>query len=130
MFKNRAFLARFLRLLGAVLVISTGYFVYLDNELYYADATIIQYQEDHPIVHFATKDTQITSKLEKTFNSDQFPIGSTLLMRYPQGEFDKMEYVSPLMQWAFYIVLFIGLVIFFIGAVLTLKLRKQNNKDS
>lgn len=129
MFKNKAFLARLFRLVGAALVLSAGYFVYMETKLHYADATIINYNGQHPIVRFAASSTeQITYKMAETFDKIKHPIDSRLQVRFPKDDFGKLEYVSPLLQWAFYIVLFIGLILFFIGAIFTLQLRKQLKK--
>lgn len=129
MFKTKAFWARLCRLVGAALVISTGYFIYMDTELNYTHATIINYEQQHPIIKFSgTDNAQITYKMTEVFNPDQHPIGSELQIRFPKDNYLQLEYFSPLLQWAFYIVLFIGLIIFFIGAVLTLQIRKQLKK--
>ena len=126
MFKNKAFFARLFRLLGAALVLSAGYFVYMDTELKYVNAEIISYDQQSPVVRFAVSPSQqITFKMTDTFDEAKYPIGSPLQVRYPNDDYGKLEYVSPLLQWAFYIVLFIGLIIFFIGAVLTMQVRKQ-----
>ncbi|GAA5095661.1 hypothetical protein [Wohlfahrtiimonas larvae] len=129
MFKNKAFFARLFRLLGAALVVSAGYFVYLDTELKYVDAKIINYEQQNPIVRFSVAEHQnITFKMHETFDQAQHPIDSYLQVRFPNNDFGKLEYVTPLLQWAFYIVLFIGLIIFFVGAVLTIQVRKQLKK--
>ncbi|KZX37904.1 hypothetical protein [Wohlfahrtiimonas chitiniclastica] len=127
---NQAFIARLLRLVGAALVLSAGYFVYLDKELIYTEASIVRYEGDHPWVRFAASPTeQITYQLTESMNANMHPINSTLLVRYPSGDYGKLEYVSPVKQWAFYIVLPIGLILFFIGAYLTLKVRRAQFKQ-
>ena len=129
MFKNKAFWARLFRLMGAALVLSTGYFVYLDNQLLYSDATIVRYEDNHPIIRFnVSSNEKITYKMPTAFNAETHPVGSYLPVRFPEKNYEKLEYVTPLLQWAFYIVLFIGLIIFFIGAVLTIQVRKQLKK--
>ncbi|MBS7823924.1 hypothetical protein J7554_01650 [Wohlfahrtiimonas chitiniclastica] len=127
---NQAFIARLLRLVGAALVLSAGYFVYLDKELIYTDATIVRYEGNQPLIRFApAPNEQITYQLPEAMAMDQHPVGSTLLVRYPSGDYGKLEYVSPVKQWAFYIVLPIGLILFFIGAYLTLKVRRAQFKQ-
>ncbi len=129
MFKNKAFFARLFRLLGAALVLSAGYFVYMDTKLQYTSATIISYDQDFPLIRFSpAPNEQITYKMTSTFNEAKYPVNSMLPIRFPTGDYGKLEYVSPLLQWAFYIVLFIGLIIFFIGAVLTIQVRKTTKK--
>lgn len=126
MFKNKAFFARLFRLLGAALVLSAGYFVYMDTQLKYVSADIISYDQQNPVVRFAVSPSQqITFKMQETFDEAKYPVGSSLQVRFPDNDYGKLEYVSPLLQWAFYIVLFIGLIIFFVGAVLTIQVRKQ-----
>ena len=130
MFKNKAFFARLFRLLGAALVLSAGYFVYIDTELNYVSANIIAYEDEHPVVRFSASQTeQITYKMQESFDIAKHPIGTFLEVRFPKNDYGKLEYVSPLLQWAFYIVLLIGLIIFFIGAVLTIQVRKQLNNQ-
>lgn len=127
---NQAFIARLLRLVGAALVLSAGYFVYLDKELIYTEASIVRYEGDQPLIRFApASNEQITYQLSEAMAMDQHPVGSTLLVRYPSGDYGKLEYVSPVKQWAFYIVLPIGLILFFIGAYLTLKVRRAQFKQ-
>ncbi len=130
MFKNKAFFARLFRLLGAALVLSAGYFVYMDTKLQYTTATIISYDDKaYPLIRFAASpNVQITYKMTSTFDEAKHPVDSQLQVRFPTDDYDKLEYVSPLLQWAFYIVLFIGLIIFFIGAVFTIQSRKQLKK--
>lgn len=131
MFKNKAFFARLFRLVGAALVLSTGYFIYLDTQLTYTNAKIISYEANHPVVNFkASPNEQITYKMTETFDEAKHPIGTNLEIRFPKDDLGKLEYVSPLLQWAFYLVLFIGLIIFAIGAVLTIQVRKQTHKNN
>ncbi len=123
-------LARFFRMLGILITVSAGYFIYMERTLIPASGTIVNYDSTeayaHPFIRFNAQspNTSLSARAIDTLNQTEHPVGSTVTFRYPEDNPSALQFDSFWNIWGFYIVITVGLIAFFYGVYLTKKARK------